>query len=161
MHCRPDPWKADPANLGNDGMPGMFGVSEDAFWLPLNTHDFWAGLEPTKEFQGIVTYLSASSALRGHELHLLTKPSKHQWCLSGKHAWIRRHMPRMNRLTTFTSMKHLLAGPGRILIDDRTDNCKDWEGAGGKSLLFPRPWNTRYREQEGFDFEAEVEELLR
>jgi hypothetical protein len=57
--------------------------------------------------------------------------------------------------------KHLLAGPGRLLIDDHPGNCHDWNESGGVSILFPRPWNTRYSEQATFDFAAELEGFLR
>jgi len=37
--------------------------------------------------------------------------------------------------------KHLLAAPGRLLIDDSPANIEAWEAAGGDTILIPRPWN--------------------
>lgn len=37
--------------------------------------------------------------------------------------------------------KHLVAGPGKLLIDDSDRNCAAWREEGGAAILFPRPWN--------------------
>ena len=40
-----------------------------------------------------------------------------------------------------TDQKHLLARPGRILIDDFKSNTVAWEKEGGKAFVFPQPYN--------------------
>jgi hypothetical protein len=37
--------------------------------------------------------------------------------------------------------KASVAGPGKILIDDKNENIDEWEAAGGIGILYPRPWN--------------------
>jgi hypothetical protein len=29
------------------------------------------------------------------------------------------------------------------LIDDSSDNCKEFVAAGGRALLYPQPWNSK------------------
>lgn len=41
-----------------------------------------------------------------------------------------------------TAEKHLLASPDRILIDDCEENVNRFREAGGRAILFPRPWNS-------------------
>lgn len=38
--------------------------------------------------------------------------------------------------------KHLLAQPGRALIDDNEHKVERFREAGGVGILFPRPWNS-------------------
>lgn len=49
------------------------------------------------------------------------------------------------RRYVLTAHKSLLAGPGRLLIDDSDDNCRKFVEAGGEAILFPRHWNRRHQ----------------
>ena len=60
-------------------------------------------------------------------------------CILGKQRWVRKHLKAPSRYI-FTSHKYLLAGPGRILIDDSQHHCRLWEANGGKAFWFRPAW---------------------
>jgi 5' nucleotidase, deoxy (Pyrimidine), cytosolic type C protein (NT5C) len=159
-HGQPNPWKVDPSKAGTFDLAGMLGLSRTAFYRPLDSHEFWANMEPTAEFGDIASRLAGLEVL-GIPTYVLTKPTLSSWCLSGKHAWIKKNIPSLERHLIVAANKSLLAGPGRLLIDDTTEVVQAWKEAGGEALLFPRPWNTRHKEQAAFDFAAELEGFLR
>ena len=47
-------------------------------------------------------------------------------------------------------MKHLLAAPCKLLVDDFDGNVDGWVAAGGAAVIAPRPWN-RFRPATGAD----------
>jgi 5'(3')-deoxyribonucleotidase len=155
-HGADDPW-ADPANLGNFDMAGMLGLSNNRFYAPLESHRFWAGLKPTRDAKEIVSVVKEFCPVEN--TYLLTSPTRSDGCWSGKHAWVVEWMPGYRSRLIVGKDKHLMAGPGRILIDDKDENCQRWIGAGGSAVLFPRPWNGRHAEEEGFDLRKELGEL--
>lgn len=63
---------------------------------------------------------------------------------AGKKEWINKHLKPICNWKSFIGdgAKALLAAPGRLLIDDSTENVKAWKEAGGSAFLFPQPWNT-------------------
>jgi len=76
--------------------------------------------------------------------YLATTPTLDSGSVAGKYKWIERFTgyQRFNNFI-FTAHKHLLAAPGRLLIDDRGVNCDAFRAAGGEAILFPAPWNER------------------
>ena len=62
-------------------------------------------------------------------------------CYSGKAEWITKFDQKRGKHALRDLMicnskdKHLIAGPTRILIDDREANVKDWQTAGGLAVL--------------------------
>jgi hypothetical protein len=74
---------------------------------------------------------------------VVTDSSANMPGILGKNSWI-RIMFGPDIKVSYTSEKHLLAGPGRLLIDDSPRNCERFAMFGGAALLFPRPWNAHY-----------------
>jgi 5'(3')-deoxyribonucleotidase len=67
-------------------------------------------------------------------------------CHIGKLEWVRKNIPQAIDRTIITRHKHLLAGPGRILIDDAEFNVNDWNEHGGTGILYPAHHNSLHRE---------------
>jgi len=44
-----------------------------------------------------------------------------------------------------TREKHLLARKGAVLIDDSDANVDAFNRGGGRGILFPQVWNSKYR----------------
>jgi hypothetical protein len=71
----------------------------------------------------------------------LTGPVLIEDCYSGKAAWVKKFVPESGKFILSdliicpSKEKHLLARPNNILIDDRENNIKDWEAAGGIGIL--------------------------
>jgi hypothetical protein len=90
----------------------------------------------------------------------VTSPSTDPSSAAGKMAWVNRMSPAftelrhkkkyhfdqyavktVKRCLAITPAKAMLAGPGKLLIDDRDINCRRFEAAGGTTVLWPQPWN--------------------
>ena len=70
----------------------------------------------------------------------------HPWpgddnCCQGKLVWLARHYGVPGDRVIFTPHKYLLAAPGRLLIDDRPDECHRWRSLGGRACEFPAHHN--------------------
>lgn len=117
------------------------GTTFDEFWYQMDNAAFWRDLpwtEDGKRIQALVepfkpTILTAS---------FLPKAS------AGKTEWLTREYPdtmkegqRRVLIANGHEAKASVAGPGKILIDDKNENIDEWEKAGGKGILYPRPWN--------------------
>ena len=99
---------------------------------------FWEDLEPmpwaNQLVQIVEEYSSKWIALSGpmfcHTSH------------SGKIKWLRNHIHPTFDEFILTGNKHLLAAPGRILIDDKPSAVRRFVGYGGISILFPSYGNS-------------------
>lgn len=152
---KPDPYTR-PEAQGEWGIEKLLGIEPAAFWEPLG-EEFWANLSPTHDWHSI---LSAAVAAAGDPANvaLLTSPCETPGCLEGKKAWIANWLPEYRRSTIFCSRKDLIAGPGKVLIDDSDANVRAWEGAGGTAVLVPRHWNAWH--EWGFHSAAVVRQKL-
>ncbi len=74
-------------------------------------------------------------------IKFLTGPMLHSGCHSGKAEWIQNFDEERGKwalrdlIICPSTDKYLLAGPSRILIDDRKNNIADWNEAGGIGIL--------------------------
>ena len=103
------------------------------------TEQFWAGLDWTKEGKQILEMVEVTF----DNIYFLTTPMPNPGSATGKELWIEKHTPQYKNRTIITrASKALLAGPDRILIDDKNQNIYDFVMAGGQGILIPRPWNT-------------------
>lgn len=118
----------------------VLGITEEAFWKAIDEwgRDFWEHLAEHSWAGGLLEACSTISA----SVAILSSPSRSPDCHAGKKAWMDRHCPDYKLILCDSSQKHLLARPGRLLIDDNDDNVRRWREAGGKAILFPQPWNT-------------------
>lgn len=68
-------------------------------------------------------------------------------CVVGKLWWIQDNLPEYykNDRVLIGRDKSIIA-PGNLLIDDSDYNVNQWRMAGGKAILVPRPWNSKFEE---------------
>lgn len=128
------------------------------FWDPLG-QDFWAGLPWTSEGRYLLTQVEN---LFGDRVVLLTSPCLTPGCAQGKLDWVRREIPHLARRVLVGPAKHLVAGPGKVLLDDHDPNVESFRSEGGHGVLVPRPWNSRRHEtcgRGGFSVARVVEEI--
>jgi 5'(3')-deoxyribonucleotidase len=137
-HDRSNPFD-DPANRGRYEMTDIWGISATQFWKPAD-EEFWANLEPTPEASEVVRLAVETVGI--DNVCILSSPRSDPHCIPGKIRWIKRHFPELDRRYLFGPRKEFCAGLGRTLIDDYDVNVTGFYNAGGRALLFPRPWNS-------------------
>lgn len=116
----------------------QLGMEPEQFWGPMD-RDFWANLSWTPEGK----YLLQGIEKRfGNRVAIATSPGDER-CMLGKLDWLRRELPQYVKRTFFGQDKSLLAGWGRILVDDCDGHVAPFHEQGGQAILFPRPWNRR------------------
>jgi 5'(3')-deoxyribonucleotidase len=135
----------DYENLLKTWTPGVFDIAsqlnihEDVMWKKIDKHPtFWEDIEPYPYAEELVDYLQSK-----FEVHICTSPSRHSDCLSGKDKWLKKHI-NFKRNFVMTPNKELLAKENHCLIDDFGSNVEKFKNNGGKSILFPQPWNDNY-----------------
>lgn len=130
-------------NLGIFEIENCWGMTEEKFWEPLATFDFWAKMDKTPEADELVAYLTR---VFGEEnICILTNPSPYDGCIGAKKAWVAENYPQFAKQMLFGSAKKYLAGRERYLVDDRDKNLEAFSEAGGTAICVPRLWNHAFR----------------
>ena len=116
----------------------------EQFWRSFSKF-FWASLPQSDEFDFL---LEKSIELVGKEnITILSCPTKDSACVAGKLEWIQEFCPHwMHRQYLLGPEKWRCAKPGAVLIDDNNDNVDKFYAKGGRTILVPRPWNRRHKE---------------
>jgi len=113
----------------------VLGISVGEFWRKINNTDgFWVMLDRYPWSSSLYLELWAMD-----KVVIATAPSRCPSSYSGKRIWLDKRS--IDSHVMFGSSKHLMAAPGRILIDDGQHNIDAWKAAGGQAILFPQPWN--------------------
>jgi 5'(3')-deoxyribonucleotidase len=143
-HNRPNPYVNNPSAYSEFNTEKVWGITPEEFWAPIQGEslDFWAGIDKTPEADRIVRLVCREFGM--DNVAILTAPSRDVGSVPGKRAWMDKHYPRLAKNMIFTSAKGFLAGPKRILIDDRDRNVVEFKQAGGDAILFPRLWNSSW-----------------
>lgn len=140
-HNRPDPY-LDPANHGKFEMDKIWDMSLHEFWEPTHQPGFW---ENFAKMPGADELVEHCLGYFGRQyVAILTAPANGANCVPEKRLWIRQHYPELEKSMIFSSAKHFLAGPKRVLIDDRDENVLKFQQAGGLAVLVPQLWNDNY-----------------
>jgi len=107
------------------------------FWSKFD-QKFWAGLPKTAMCDRLIAL--AENRFGEDNVALLTSG---QWpeAAAGKTEWVRDNLPQYRERLIIGTAKEFLAGPNRLLIDDRDKNVDDFRANGGMAILVPRPWN--------------------
>jgi 5'(3')-deoxyribonucleotidase len=126
--------------------PGLYdtasqlGISDGWMWQNIDAYEqFWEEIEIYDYAQKLVKYLK-----KNHELHICSSPSRHKNSMAGKSVWLSKHKLGFGRNFIFTPQKHLLAAPGRVLIDDLDKNIDKFNEHKGHGFLWSQPWNSDY-----------------
>lgn len=114
----------------------VLGIPEVCMWERIDAAGsaFWANLMPYSWAYELIALAELSGKFR-----ICTAPSMSVHSAHGKAIWLEKHG--LTAASIFCRDKHLLAAPGRTLIDDSPINCERWQAAGGTAVLFPQPWN--------------------
>lgn len=146
--CKAHGWTRDQLEAawppGRYGMAAGMGLTPEEFWAPINSkgEEFWSDLEPMHWFQELIDLVEQ---LVSDNWYVVTAPSRHPDCFSGKAVWIKWHRGTLFNRLVITNHKHLLAKPGALLIDDREATIDKFVAAGmGRSdgILFPARHNS-------------------
>jgi 5'(3')-deoxyribonucleotidase len=115
-----------------------FGMTMTEFWAAIDAQGltFWRDL---KEYPGF--WRMYRELVKQADVIFLTTPSQSPYCISGKLQWLQERFGQDFRDFSFTPRKELLAGPDRILIDDSDSNIATFAAHGGRTILWPQPWN--------------------
>jgi len=139
----------DPQEVVGSWLSGTFGIeiglgiTREKLWETLDAvgEKFWA--EDIKEYPWSCQFYSACCKLG--PVCFLTSPSTHVVSCAGKIRWLRQFTKDEKfREYVLTSHKHLLAKPINVLIDDDDEKVSSFRSAGGKAILFPQQWNSRF-----------------
>lgn len=117
----------------NDPHNFLFGHRHKGLFYHRMDYDFWVSMPALNRH--------LIDALSPFETYVLTATIDRSGCLQGKADWIAREYPSLVGRVIPTAHKHLLAAPGRFLIDDNVENCLKFLEAGGRPILYPHPWN--------------------
>lgn len=120
------------------------GMTQDQFWEHIDARgeDFWTNLRPYPWF----LELFGAMQRQGRKVFITSTPSRARWSASGKIKWLRTHLNDTYNDYIFLTDKTVLAGPGRVLVDDNERSCVAFREAGGKAVIFPQPWNGAAKE---------------
>ena len=131
-------------SAGEWEMATLWGISQDDFWLPLRSEEFWAGLFWTEDGSEILALVEQSFGTEN--VCLLSNPSGHPGAAAGKIRWIGKYLPQyLDKRFLIGPAKEFCAGTNSVLIDDRAENIDDFERAGGGGILVPRAWNRQHK----------------
>jgi hypothetical protein len=118
----------------------QLGIPPEVFWGKMGK-DFWEDLPWTQEGPDLIKALE--TIFGSDNIVLMTSPVGTPGGVEGKVNWIRRELPGYSRRFFIGPPKHMLAGPGKLLVDDHDENIDKFCAAGGKAIMVPRPWNRR------------------
>lgn len=123
----PNPWPKMEYNIAEV-------MGKDCWDLPTF---FWSTMPKTKEFDAILRLL------RNNKITICTCPTDHH-SASGKLTWLKRNYPEGYDDFIICRDKSHLASRNVLLIDDCDEKVIKFRKAGGRAILFPRPWNSGY-----------------
>lgn len=115
------------------------GVDDDAFWDA--THKLGPAFYESvvEEFPWADDLLNMLASIGN--LSFLTRMSKDPVSNVGKLTRLQKSYPRIPVITMSHDQKHLVAGPCRVLIDDKNENIDGFRNAGGIGIFMPQLWN--------------------
>lgn len=114
-------------------------------WDRLRAHSRFYRHLPVKEgAKDLVTYcqnlVDQGLAKEIRFLTALPRNDDMPWAVNDKVYWAQEHFPGIPVfIGPYSDDKWKHCQPGDILIDDRTDNCMQWENAGGHAHIY-RNW---------------------
>jgi hypothetical protein len=120
-----------------------WGLDEVQFWSKIDAQGekFWSDMRILPWAMEVYNICLRTA----DQVVLLTSPPRAAWAWSGRVQWIQKHFggPAFREFSlTPSGLKHLLAGPDRLLVDDNNSNVSQFIAAGGAALCFPQPWNS-------------------
>jgi 5'(3')-deoxyribonucleotidase len=116
--------------------------TETDFWSRINgSADFWSGLRPHPWCHEVIEMVSRMAP---KEWFIVSAPSRCDSSFTGKIRWLKAQFGETFNRFVLTPHKHLFAGRGVCLIDDRDSNVEDFRLEGGDGIVFPRYHNAAH-----------------
>lgn len=110
----------------------VLGMSDAEFFGPMNAK-FWLSLKP---FPWAKELLAACD-----DYVVCTAPVQNWECYGAKARWLHEKLGVPYTRMMIGKKKWLMASQKNLLIDDSPKNCEYFENSGGRSILFPQPYN--------------------
>lgn len=146
-------WGFDSANYPAQEweIANVLGISVSDFWGTIDkVPDFWRNIQPYPWTADLIEFLDGTGA----RWKVLTHAWRDPQCAAQKVEWLQKNICRdFDRFSLDGSCdKYLLAGPGRLLIDDSDKNVSSFIAHGGSAVLFPQRWNSLHHVSDGYAF---------
>jgi 5'(3')-deoxyribonucleotidase len=133
-------WGWDIVKAANAMHPSRI-FTKETFWDSLD-RKHWATVPKSEMCDWLVRECAGLVGCKN--VYILSAPTIDPDSLAGKLEWIHSNLPAwIHRQFLIGPHKHLCARPDALLIDDRDKNVEDFQEAGGRTILVPRPWNHR------------------
>lgn len=128
--------------LGEYDFTKTFDISRNELMRTFDDHDFWATMPHYPWLNQLVEYFESFGVFITFVTHAVD--SLHSF--TGKYEWFVRYLSKYKDDLVFirAPKRHLLAAPGRVLIDDNDQNVAAWVLNGGEAILFPQTWNANH-----------------
>jgi hypothetical protein len=126
-------------NLTGKKAPGVnSGYNAKEFWEPITKAGvpFWSNLDWMPDGKELWDHI------KKFHPSILSAPSRDESSRIGKKVWMKKHLPGVDLHLKAAEQKQDLAKEGDILIDDRIDNCRRWQLAGGTAIHHTSAANT-------------------
>lgn len=117
----------------------IFEMDYKQFWEPLNGVPFWENLDVLEDGRNLLKILEDHFGKKN--IYFLSTPSSHVSSFIGKFKWIDKHFPYYLSKTFLAHDKHRFAHRDTILIDDKVQNCKNFNTHGGLGIAYLTKWN--------------------
>jgi len=146
----------DPKAVTQWDFYAQIGTTDKEFWDRVISHgrEFWSSMDCYPWCRQLFDACQAAAPVS-----LLTAPPPRADVrpngIAGRVEWIHATFGESFKSYYAGCIKEMLATPDTLLIDDSDSNCKKFQSAGGKVILFPRPWNENRDIEEPYSFVLE------
>lgn len=117
------------------GAHKLLGEPAKAFQERRGQGPFWQKLATAPDFYNTLELLPDAQELWDAVKHvdpiILTGLPIGKWAEPQKRAWVERHFPGTQVITTLARNKHTFCSPEDVLVDDQARYAEAWEAAGG------------------------------
>lgn len=143
----------DPSLVTAWDFYSLIGTTDRQFWDTVKSYgsEFWKTMDKYPWCGDLFRDCSKVG-----DVSLLTAPPPRADCrpaaVSGRIEWIHATFGESFKDYFAGCKKESLAGAGAVLLDDSDSNCRKFEAAGGRAILFPRPWNANAGIDEPYSF---------
>jgi 5'(3')-deoxyribonucleotidase len=118
------------------------GFTEKEIIAKLHQKGLFASFKPIYGSQATVKKLVKNGYFAG----VISQPMINKYCIKEKNYTLRKYFPFIDlKKATFTFDKYLLAGAGRILVDDNIHHLENWQKMGGTAVCFIRGYNKNWK----------------
>ena len=123
-----------------------WGLCNDDFWKKCSSVAFWTDLEKTAHSRRLYMVCEKYA----DQVFFSSAPCVSEASAMGKLLWLSIFLMRTVQPSEYFlgAAKRMLAGPGRLLVDDRPEHVNEWEKLGGDAILWPAPTNRSHYTRE-------------